>query len=669
VSAPKILFTPSPTAVDQSQLSAFMEYYRERTGAPLADERALHEASVADVGGFFAAFLDWSGLSVEGERAPALSGDAVETATFFPNLRLSYAENVLRPAGASPDDVAVIALDETGAREELTRAELERRVVALATVLTARGVKEGERVLGLCRNTAQTLVAYLATASIGAIWASAAPDMGLELLLARFGQLAPAVLFADATYPYHGTERDNGARIADLVQALPTLRLVVTGAELHEGTRAQRVSREDLEREAGAAATPHVFQRFAFNHPLAILFSSGTTGLPKCIVHGAGGTLLEHVKEHRLHGDLGPRDRILFHTTVGWMMYNWLVSGLATGASIVLYDGSVSHPEQDALLAHVAKERVTVFGTSPTYLQYLRDLEIQPRASLELSSLRAVMSTGSVLSEPLFDWFYESFADVPLASISGGTDIVGCFVLGSPHRPVYRGESQSITLGYDVAVAVDHGPGEPREIVRCPTSGSVTGELVCARPFPSRPLRFFGDEDGSRFHQAYFTENPGVWTHGDTIELTSRGTARVLGRSDGILNIRGVRIGPSEIYRVLEGFPEITAAAAVEQRAPAEPGGTRLVLLVVLAGGEPLARPLTLKIKKALATRASPAHVPAVIAAVAELPRTHNGKLSERAVRDAVNGASVRNLAAIANPAALEAIRAHPDLQIEESTG
>lgn len=667
MSAPKILFTPSAADVERSQLSSFLTFYRGRTGATVADEHALHQASVADVGGFFAAFLDWSGLVVEGERAPALSGDAVETATFFPNLRLSYAENVLRPAGASPDDVAVIALDETGAREELTRSELERRVVALATALTARGVKEGERVLGLCRNTAQTLVAYLATASIGAIWASAAPDMGLELLLARFGQLAPAVLFADATYPYHGTERDNSARIADLVQALPTLRLVVTQAELHEGARALRVSREDLDREGGTSTTPHDFVRFAFNHPLAILFSSGTTGLPKCIVHGAGGTLVEHVKEHRLHGDLGPRDRILFHTTVGWMMYNWLVSGLAVGAAIVLYDGSVSHPEQDALLGHVAKERVTVFGTSPTYLQYLRDLELQPRTSLDLSSLRAVMSTGSVLGEPLFDWFYESFADVPLASISGGTDIVGCFVLGSPHRPVYCGESQSITLGYDVAVAVDRGPGEPREIVRPPAAGSVTGELVCARPFPSRPLCFFGDDDGARFHQAYFAENPGVWTHGDTIELTSRGTARVLGRSDGILNIRGVRIGPSEIYRVLEGFPEITAAAAVEQRAPDEPGGTRLVLLVVLAGGEPLARPLTLKIKKALSTRASSAHVPAVIAAVAELPRTHNGKLSERAVRDAVNGAPVRNLAAIKNPGALDAIRAHPDLVVPAS--
>jgi acetoacetyl-CoA synthetase len=405
--------------------------------------------------------------------------------------------------------------------------------------------------------------------------------------------------------------------------------------------------------EALAEAAPLAsWPRFPFNHPLFILFSSGTTGVPKCIVHGAGGTLLEHAKEHRLHGDFGPRDRLYFHTSTGWMMWNWQLSALAAGTTIAVYDGSVSFPEQDALWQLVAREKVTVFGTSPAFLQFCRDAGIVPNQRVDLGALRAMQSTGSILFDSHYDWVAENVKSLPLQSISGGTDIIGCFVLGNPNLPVYRGESQCVSLGLDVRALPEKDAAERDR-----------GELVCARPFPSRPLGLFGDREGSRFHEAYFSQNEGVWTHGDYVELTERGTARILGRSDGVLNIRGVRIGPAEIYHVLQDVPEIAEAMAIEQSAPAEPGGTRLVLLVVLREGSLLDRPLALRIKKELSRRASPVHVPSVIAAVPELPTTFSGKRSEKAARDVLNGRAATNVAALKNPGSLDVLRSHPDLQ------
>ncbi len=397
------------------------------------------------------------------------------------------------------------------------------------------------------------------------------------------------------------------------------------------------------------------WRRFAFDHPLFVLFSSGTTGAPKCIVHGHGGTLLEHLKEHRLHCDLGPTDRLCFQTSTGWMMWNWTVSALAAGAAIVLYDGSVSHPERDSLLQMAEREQVTVLGTSPAYLQYLLDAGVT-RAPGALADVREMYSTGSVLARHLHRWAKQSLADVPLQSISGGTDILGCFVMGSPWTPTYEGESSCVGLGLDVAVwsAASDAKGPERE---------GNGELVCARPFPSRPVGFLADSKGERFHDAYFAQHEGVWTHGDLIDKTVRGTVRVLGRCDGTLNIRGIRIGPIEIYDVLSSaVPEVAQAMAVDEDAPREPGGKRLVLFVVLKPGHTLDRPFTLRIKKELKERASPAHVPAAVVAVDELPVTFSGKLSEAAMQDALNGRPVRNRAALRNPAsvdkALEAL--HP---------
>ncbi len=606
---------------------------------------ALQERALAEPEAFWGALLRWSGLPFSGAPEPVISGEGVEAARFFPEVRLSYAEALLDGAGSSGDAVAITTVAEAGT-SHVTWAQLRDHVARAAAGLHRIGVKPGDRVVAVVRNVADSVVACLATNALGAIWSSTAPDLATDAILQRFAQLEPRWLVAHGRTRYQG--RPLAVDLPALCDALPTLEGVI-----------------DLDGDAELAVEPHrwvdvcagpgleSFERRPFDHPLFILFSSGTTGAPKCIVHGQGGTLLEHVKEQRLHGDLRPRDALLYVTTAGWMMWNWLLSGLASGARVVLYDGSVTWPEEDSLLRVVAEERVTHFGTSPVYLQYLRDAGVVPRERFDLTGLRAVMSTGSVLYPQQFDWFRESVGDTPLQSISGGTDIVGCFVLGHPDKPVVRGESQCVSLGYDVRVKTDAG-----------IERTGSGELVCVAPFPSRPVGLWNDPDGSRFHAAYFAENEGVWTHGDFLELTEAGGARILGRSDGVLNIRGVRIGPAEIYAVLQDFPEYAAAMALSQRDPRSPGGSRLVLLVVLQPGRSLDRPLVLKTKKALKTRASAYHVPAVVAAVSDLPTTQSGKRSERAAQDTLDGRPVRNAHALRNPGVLDELRAHPDLQL-----
>lgn len=584
---------------------------------------------------------------MEGNAEPVCVGDDVEDAVFFPNLRVSYVDNLLR---GEPDRIVLTARDEAGLRVQLTRADLRRKVRSVAAALRSRGVGPGDRVVAIARNVPATVIACLGTLAVGATWSSAAPDFGAEGLCDRFEQLAPKAVFAHTSFQSQGRLTPIADKLTTLLSLLPSVTVKVS---LDAASELFPLTLEDL------LATPdgdEPLRAFPWNHPLFILFSSGTTGKPKCIMHGAGGTFLEHHKEHRLHTDLGPSDKIYFHTSCGWMMWNWLVSALACGSEIVLYDGSPTFPEPDSLWRLASEEKVTVFGTSPTFLHYSRSADLLPAAHLTFDALRAVLSTGSILDDPLFYYVRDALKPVPLQSVSGGTDILGCFLLGHPQLPVHAGELQATSLGLDVrAVTPDGAPCAPGEI----------GELVCANPFPSRPLGLYGDEKGERFHAAYFAGHAGVWTHGDLLELTENGGARIHGRSDDVLNVRGVRIGPSEIARALSGVEEIADLMAIEQDAADEPGGTRLVLLVVLREGIALDAALSRRIKLELSARASPAHVPAVIADVADLPTTHSGKKSERAARDAVNGRQTPNLNALRNPQTLHAIAAHGALQMD----
>jgi acetoacetyl-CoA synthetase len=647
----ELLHRAQPERAARSQLTDFARFVTSGTGREFLDYDSLHRFSTTEVALFWSMFLEWSGILKTGELHPACVGAGVEGTRFFPAIRLSWAENVLVPrAPAEEAAVAIVACDETGARAEVSRAALRRRVRAVAAALEARGIREGDRVAAVARNTIEAIVACLAVTSLGATWSSLAPDMGLEASVARLTPLAPKLLFLNAETSSNGTPVK--VPLVDLVRALPSVETVVS-LDARDNRDDLPLSLDALEREGRSlpAANPDgPWRRFPFEQPLFVLFSSGTTGAPKCIVHGHGGTLIEHLKEHRLHCELGPDDRLSFQTSAGWMMWNWTVSAIATGAALVLYDGSVSYPERDSLLRIAGRERVTVFGTSPAYLQYLLDAGVTAAGAL-LGDVREMLSTGSVLRAPLHRWAKQNLPDVPLQSISGGTDIIGCFVMGNPWTDVYEGESSCIGLGFDVRAWSAGG-----------AASEGRGELVCVAPFPSRPVGFLADPEGTRIHAAYYAQHEGAWTHGDLVEVTSRRTVRVLGRCDGVLNIRGIRIGPSEIYEVLASHvPEIAQAMAVDEDAPREPGGKKLVLFVVLGPGSKLDRSLTLRMKKHLKERATTAHVPATVIAVGELPTTFSGKLSEAAMQDALNGRAVRNLAALRNPTAiakaLEALR------------
>ncbi|SHF61053.1 acetoacetate--CoA ligase [Geodermatophilus nigrescens] len=630
------------------QLAAFRALLERRTGRDLSAAPELHRLSVDEPDLFWRALLDWSGLAWEGVAEPVRTGADVRTARFFPGVCLNYAENLLRPLpGVDEGAPALTAVHAGRPAEVLTRAELRDAVERASAALAARGVRTGGRVAAVGANSAPVLVAALAVAALGATLATATPDMGVPTLLGRFGQLRPGTLLVD--------RRDLGGRgeaeaaLAELTAQLPSLRLVLLlddapPPDLGPGVTVARLA-DDVAALPDPVRVPD-WPRLPFDHPLWVMSTSGTTGPPKALVHGAGGALLEHVKEHRLHGDLTPADTLYFHTTTAWMMWNWQLSALAVGAHVVLYDGPVTGP--DTLWALAARHGVTVLGTSPAYLQMCQDAGFRPRDAADLSRLRAVMSTGAVLHEWQFDWVRDAVGDVPLQSISGGTDIVGCFVLGHPELPVVRGRSQALSLGLDVAAVDEDGrPVLGRE-----------GELVCRNPFPSRPVGVLDDPDGERYERAYFAQHPGVWTHGDRVEVHPDGTARVLGRSDGVLNVDGVRIGPSEIYAVVRRIPGVVDAMALEQRDTRARGSSRLVLLVVLAPGLRLDEELAGRIRATLRREASPAHVPAVVLAVPEVPRTHNGKPSERAARDALDGRPAANLQSLRNPACLDAIRA-----------
>ena len=572
-------------------------------------------------------------------------------ARFFPSARLSFARNMLR---RRDDTTALIFRNERGARRALSHRQLSAEVARVAHGLRAAGVVPGDRVAAYIPNLPEAVVAMLATSSVGAVWSACSPDFGVRGVLDRFGQIAPKVLITADGYFYAGKTLDSLSAMAEISSRLASVEKVVVVPYVEAAPRLERlgaVARHAVFwRDFGVAGAPLEWAEWPFDHPLCILYSSGTTGAPKCIVHGAGGTLLQHQKEHLLHTDLGPSDRLFYFTTCGWMMWNWRVSALATGATLVLYDGSPFHPDPGGLWRMAAEEGVTVFGTSAKYLLALEKSAFVPEQETNLRALRTVLSTGSPLLPDSFDFVYRDIkADLLLASISGGTDIVSCFALGCPIRPVHRGELQCRGLGMRVEVFDEAGNS-----VR-----GQRGELVCTAPFPSMPIGFWNDPRGDKYRAAYFERFPGVWHHGDFAEITESDGVVIHGRSDAVLNPGGVRIGTAEIYSAVEALPEILEALAVGQEWD---GDVRIVLFVRLRAGVALDETLRARVRTIVRAQASPRHVPAKIVAVPDIPRTFSGKLTELAVRSVIHGRAVRNLDALANPEALEHFRDLPEL-------
>ncbi|MBL8594009.1 MAG: acetoacetate--CoA ligase [Devosia sp.] len=619
----------------------FAEATRASHGCTPDDYQGLHRWSVSERGAFWSAVWDFCGvIGDKGERL-VVDADLMPGARFLPDATLNFAENLLRRDGTTD---AIVFRDEAGTRRRWSWDELRQMVSRLQQALLGLGIGAGDRVAGMLPNMPETVAMMLATASIGAVWSSCSPDFGPRGVLDRFSQIGPKLFVTVDGYHYNGKVIDIGATIAEVSATLAPARTVVIDLL---GRAADSVARIDGAVTLEALLAPYPprpvhFTRLPFSHPLFILFSSGTTGKPKCIVHSAGGTLLQHLKEHRLHCDVHDSDRVFYFTTCGWMMWNWLASALGCGATLCLYDGSPFHPEPTALFDYAEAERFTLFGTSARYLDSVRKLELKPRDTHDLASVRAILSTGSPLAADCFDYVYSNVkADVHLASISGGTDIVSSFVLGVPTLPVWRGEIQAPGLG--LAVDVFDEAGQPMS--------EGKGELVCRAPFPSMPLGFWNDPDGARYRAAYFSRFDGVWAHGDYAERTVHRGIMIHGRSDATLNPGGVRIGTAEIYAVVEELPEIDSSLCIGQEWDND---TRVVLFVRLVPGAVLDDALKLRIRNAIRSGASPRHVPAKLIAVADLPRTRSGKLTELAVRDVVHGRPVRNVEGLANPEALK---------------
>jgi acetoacetyl-CoA synthetase len=637
-------WSPSPERIAAANITRFIRLVRSELDPLVVDFASLHGFSVRSPESFWRAMWDFGGIVGEPGARVLADGDRMPGARWFPDAKLNFAENLLR---YRDNHEAISFESETGARRSLSYAELYRQVAAVAAALRAAGVQKGDRVAGFMPNLPETVIAMLAAASIGAAWSSCSPDFGTHGVVDRLGQIEPSVLFTTDAYSYNGKVHGCLDRVREIIDRIPSVRKVVVVPYLEPnvstgGIGMAQTYADFIEDNGGELH----FEQLPFNHPVYILYSSGTTGVPKCITHGAGGTLIQHLKELMLHTDLKRSDRICYFTTCGWMMWNWLVSVLATGATIMLYEGSPFYPGPDRMFDVMDAHDLTMFGTGAKMISSWEKAGLKPRESHRLKRLRTILSTGSPLAPESFDYVYRDIRkDLCLASISGGTDIVSCFAGGCPILPVFRGELQCLALGMRVEIRRDDGSL---------ADTGETGELCCSAPFPSMPVYFWNDPDGSRYRSAYFEQIPGVWAHGDFAQITEHGGMIIYGRSDATLNPGGVRIGTAEIYSQVEKLDEVLESICVGQDWE---GDVRVILFVRLREGLQLDEALTDAIRKTIRGNTTPRHVPGRIVQVDDIPRTVSGKIVELAVRNVIHGRPVRNIDALANPEALELYR------------
>ncbi len=644
------LWTPSPARVRSTRLWDFMQVLNHRHDTHLNDYDSLWHWSNQHSESFWSDLWDYADIMADakGDRI-LVDGNRMPGARWFPDARLNFAQNLLRYRDDRP---ALVFNGEDGRRIELSYAELYIEVARISAGLKDLGIQPGDVVTGYMPNIAETIIAMLATTALGGIWTSCSPDFGINGVIYRFGQVKPKVLFTTDGYLYNGKTLDSLDKVASITAAIESIEQTVVVPFVNTAPDLSQLTNASVISDFGDVHAQEIeFVALPFDHPLYVMYSSGTTGVPKCIVHSAGGTLIQHLKELMLHTDIGRDDRFFYYTTCGWMMWNWMVSGLATGCTLVLFDGSPFAPRPEVLWDMAEREKITVFGTSAKYLAALEKAGVKPGKSHDLSPLKAVLSTGSPLSHESFDYVYRDIkADLQLSSISGGTDIISCFALGSPVLPVWRGELQCPGLGMAVDIFDDNGQ----------SLRQAKGELVCTQPFPSMPIGFWNDPDGQRFHDAYFDSFDNIWAHGDYGEITAHGGVIIHGRSDAVLNPGGVRIGTAEIYRQVEKVDAVVESLCIGQPWQDD---VRVVLFVRLREGLLLDDELRQQIRTTIRANTTPRHVPAVIIQVADIPRTISGKIVELAVRKVVLGEAVKNKDALANPEALELYRDLPELQ------
>ena len=637
-----------PKHPKKTRMWQFMEFAAKKNGLKFQHYQDLHTWSLKHPDAFWQTLCDFFSLKFDTPPHHILNyyHDMLD-ARWFSGAKFNFAEKLLSRRDEHP---ALISINEDNKKSVITYEELYAQVAQCAAGLKALGVTAGDRVAALMPNTSFTIIAMLAATSLGAIWSSCSPDFGAQAAIDRLGQIEPKVLFICDGHQYQGKKHSGSQKIAHLHDAISSLQQVVICPNINEEINLTQLPKALFWNDFVKPATQCGFVSLPFDHPLYILFSSGTTGKPKCIIHGAGGTLIQHLKELGLHTDLKDTDNLCFYTTCGWMMWNWMVSALAIGTTLTLYEGSPTYPENNRLFQLIEEEQVTVFGTSAKYISSIEKAGVKPKEEFRLSQLRCILSTGSPLLHKNYDYVYEQIKkDLQLSSISGGTDIISCFALGNPILPVYRGELQCIGLGMDVDVFDENGSSLRQQ----------RGELVCTRPFPSMPVGFWNDKDKVNYTNAYFTRFPGVWAHGDFAEITEHNGLIIYGRSDAVLNPGGVRIGTAEIYRQVEKIDALIDSIVIGQDWQDD---VRIVLFVKLREGKVLDEELVQTIKQTIRTNASPRHVPAKILKVADIPRTISGKIVEVAVRQVVHGQPVNNLQSLANPQALEHFKNRDEL-------